>query len=106
MIDMGKVLNESSTPIADEEEYSFPTPSPFQTDLPPALPKHPSGKAEIHTPKPKRSVDPDRYKGHSLMKRIMEQEEEEKQAKARQQMVISQISEERMEETGSRLVQS
>ena len=103
---MGKVLNESSTPIADEEEYSFPTPSPFQTDLPPALPQHPSGKAESPTPKPKRSSNPDRYKGHSLMRRIMEQEEEEKQAMAQQEKAISQISEERLEETGSRLVQS
>ena len=36
----------------------------------------------------------------------MEQEEEEKQAMAQQEKVISQISEERLEETGSRLVQS
>mgnify|MGYP000009495442 FL=1 len=92
---MGKVLNESSTPIADEEEYSFPTPSPFQTDLPPTPPKHPSTKAEGSGSRSRKSSDPNRYKGHSLMKRILEQEEMESPKKP-----LSQVSEEHLEETG------
>ena len=81
-LDIGKVLNEPVVQSNEEEVFSFPSPSPFQTDLPLSQRKVPINPSHIsHTEKtpmapPRR--EPDRYRGHSLMNRILEQEAEER----------------------------
>lgn len=73
ILDFDKVLNDGDDTNVTEEVYQHFTPSPFQTNL----------KEEDFKPVAKKPmevtekvVDPSRYAGHSLMKRILEAEKE------------------------------
>lgn len=92
-LDIGKVLNEPVVQSSEEEVFSFPSPSPFQTDLPLSQRKVPINPSHITRTKetsmtPPRREDSERYRGHSLMNRILEQEAEE-----RKKELLSQSSE-------------
>ena len=76
LLDFDKVLNDGEDTPATEEVYHHFTPSPFQTNL-----KEEDYKPIVKKPVevPENPVDPSRYAGHSLMKRILEAEKEQQQ---------------------------
>lgn len=77
-LDFDKVLNDGEESNAAEEEYSHFTPSPFQTNL-----KENKSKPvpKIRKTNSNQLHDPQRYEGHSLMKRIIEAQKEEEAKK-------------------------
>ena len=79
ILDFDKVLNDGEDTPATEEVYHHFTPSPFQTNL-----KEEDYKPIVKKPieVPENPVDPSRYAGHSLMKRILEAEKEQQQQEA------------------------
>lgn len=92
--DIDKIINQAVIPDSEESEPIQYGPSPFQ--IPPSNPginrssppPLPSSSPSDPTPKRRsaasstRSRDPDRYKGHSLMRRILEAEAEERAKRA------------------------